>query len=138
MLADGSLKPLDGALRQKVQAVIDDMASKALRCMTLAQKTELGELRGCQCGMGKLMSCSWQHALADPSSGCSFSIADPGTRMSSAGKRGMGSLTCCSLAFSASLSCSGALHCTILAQKTALSHSQGCILHHAWTCLSRV
>ena len=67
MLADGSLKPLDGALRQKVQAVIDDMASKALRCMTLAQKTELGELQGCQCGMGKLMSCSWQHALADPS-----------------------------------------------------------------------
>ena len=50
MLADGSLKPLDGALRQQVQAVIDDMASKALRCMTLAQKTELGELRGCQGG----------------------------------------------------------------------------------------
>eukprot|EP00891_Asterochloris_glomerata_P005322 jgi/Astpho2/5322/fgenesh1_pm.00075_%23_6_t len=46
MLADGSLKPLDGALRQKVQAVIDDMASKALRCMTLAQKTELGDLNG--------------------------------------------------------------------------------------------
>ena len=57
MLADGSLKPLDGALRQQVQAVIDDMASKALRCMTLAQKTELGELRGCQGGLGKLMSC---------------------------------------------------------------------------------
>ena len=48
MLADGSLKPLDGSLRQQVQAVIDDMASKALRCMTLAQKTELGELRGCR------------------------------------------------------------------------------------------
>lgn len=46
MLPDGSVKPLDAKLRARVLAVIEELAARALRCLALAQKTDLGELAG--------------------------------------------------------------------------------------------
>jgi len=45
MLSDGSTAPLDAKCRGHLAATVEDMASRALRCLAVAQKTsDLGEL----------------------------------------------------------------------------------------------
>ena len=44
MLSDGSVVKLDAKARQSIEATINDMAARALRCLALAQKRSLGEL----------------------------------------------------------------------------------------------
>lgn len=44
LLADGSIVPLTEEAKRKFLAAVDSMAGKALRCLALAQKTDLGEL----------------------------------------------------------------------------------------------
>ena len=43
-MADGSIVPLTAEARKKIMAAVDSMAAKALRCLALAQKTDLGAL----------------------------------------------------------------------------------------------
>jgi magnesium-transporting ATPase (P-type) len=44
LLADGTVVPLTAAAKKKIMAAVDALAAKALRCLALAQKTDLGEL----------------------------------------------------------------------------------------------
>eukprot|EP00803_Ostreobium_quekettii_P008366 evm.model.scf_1396EXC.4 EVM.evm.TU.scf_1396EXC.4 scf_1396EXC:22768-35223(-) len=44
MREDGSIVPLDDKLKKQILVSVENMAKKALRCLALAQKTDLGEL----------------------------------------------------------------------------------------------